>query len=186
VHADGAHTNEAYEYWCKQSENRLSSYILGNEGFKNVPEYADFIKDKNGDIKQWFELDDRGHFFGADPRHCNLKIDLEIEGIRKTAIDKDFRSAILRTNSKISTQIFSKELKAQRPSLIILSYEKGCFFEADFEVSGKQDFKNLIFKTVSINNSETFIYKLIKDTIEINSTSRDTTSKGIFFELAKF
>ena len=69
--------------------------------------------------------------------------------------------------------------------MIGFSYEKGCFYESSFEITSKDDFRNIIFNAITVNSSETIIIGLTKDNTEIaNLGGDDTTGKGLFFTLA--
>ncbi len=177
--------DDAYRFWLTQSEDKLYNYVLGNKTFNDVPEFADFIKDENNNNKEWFELDDRAHFFGADPRQSSLKIDVEFGGVKKNVMDEDFSSAILKTKSRVSSHSFSKNANSRRPSLIIFSYEKGCFFESKFEITGKEDFKKIVFNTVVINGTEIFIYEVKKGNISLDNLGGDSIVKAIFIQIAQ-
>lgn len=199
-------TKEAYDFWKESLENGDSdavNYVVNAEDedfdfedIVEIPEYAQFMRDEDGDNRSWYEPPNEfAHVWGVAADHAYITID-KVDGDDYSAshiediIDReDLYELTNRIGEETDWEVemnvgFDPDERlveyANKGDYVcqFMSSEKGCFFETVLETPGLLDIKKLQFVIDEAPNGEDTLFAVKYDGEELDNFGGDTNGKG--------
>lgn len=179
-------TQEQFDYWT-QNEDDLEGYVSGDLEGNDIPENAQFLKQKEDDNEysvEWYELDNIEHFHGAEYFSANIVIDeVDSETYNCNIINTIYEDQLdelvdLHDVNVIATESDSLINKNKQPIIECVSSEKGDFNDIIFSTQGKIDLSKLSISIVELPNGDSVIDHISYNDEILNDNGADTNNKG--------
>ena len=197
-------SKEAYDFWKPVVEEHGDADIvhymveaqdLDGEQFEfedidGVPEYANFMKDKDGDYSTWYEHHDQfEHQYGVDYNNCNISVeevdsdDYSASSIKDIVEGMDLNEYIDGVQAENDYEFELVEMDctdSEEPPYVLQfwSSEKGSFFDGIIETIGPFDPKKLKIYTTEFLNGDDTVMSIEYDGVDVDNQGGDTNGKG--------
>jgi len=201
-------SKEAYEFWKEVLEDGDSdavNYIINAEDqdfdFENiseVPEYAQIMKDEDGDNRPWYEPpNELAHVWGVASDSAYVTIE-KVEGpeygdayIEDVVDSEDLNEITNRIGEETDWEVepcrgLNEDERmfeyAKKGDYVFqfMSSEKGTFFEGVIESQTLFDLKKLEFVIDESLNGEDTLFGINYDGEEVDNNGGDTVGKGYY------
>lgn len=187
----GAATLQQFEFWNDKdrlqeagfddTEYALVEYMYDIEEWEqNIPKTARLTK-------EWYELDDYGHFNGSTHDSSYLTIE-EISEEKEDAVvwEGSIIKFIKQTKSSIENNEFNiDDVLPENSNYIFyaMSIEKGQFFEGTLTLDSELDFSKFKFVFCDLPNSDSLLEDICYGDTSIENFGGDTRGKSMTMEI---
>lgn len=170
-------TEEQFDYWNENDD--LQHYCLSPDEY-DVPEEANFVEES------WWEKDSEGHYWGCTTG-CQITIDVNGEQFFDGYLT-DFSDMVMEKNEEAMVYVddhvlIDEDTLGDGYYFMVLSEEKGTFFNGSIEIDEEFDPAKLEFLFATVLGGE-FLHDVSYDGESIdNSNGGDTNGKSFRAEV---
>ena len=194
-------TQEAHDFWKDHVEqygdNDLANYMLNAEDgdfdfeeLETVPTEAEFMTDKDGDARPWYEPPNEiEHTYGVNYESSRIFVeevtgsDYNSDHVQDVIDGQDVTELNCALGEEYGIDIVEMDCCNEAEAEYIAqmySSEKGCFFDGIVETTGDFDPKKLKIYTTEYLNGEDTITHMCYNSVDIENIGGDTNGKGYY------
>jgi len=194
-------TQEAHDFWKDHVEqygdNDLANYMLNAEDgdfdfeeLETVPTEAEFMTDKDGDARPWYEPPNEiEHTYGVNYESSRIFVeevtgsDYNSDHVQDVIDGQDVTELNCTLGEEHGIDIVEMDCCDETEAEYIAqmySSEKGCFLDGIVETTGDFDPKKLKFYTTEYLNGEDIITHVCYNGVDVENIGGDTNGKGYY------